>query len=61
TRGQASAEVGATGGGTGPHLHYEVRYMGSTVNPINYFNKDMSPEAYIDLVQQLNEKTVEQP
>ncbi len=59
TRGQVIGEVGATGIVTGPHLHYEVMYMDNTVNPINYFNKDITSEAYIDLMQQLNEKTVE--
>lgn len=59
TRGQVIGEVGATGIVTGPHLHYEVLYMGHTVDPINYFNKDMSAEAYADLMQQLNEKTIE--
>ena len=41
-RGQLIAEAGRTGGVTGPHLHYEVMYMGQVVNPINYFNKDMT-------------------
>lgn len=53
TRGQVIAAVGNTGVSSGPHLHYEVRFRNQTVNPIHYFNKDMSPEAYLELMQQL--------
>ena len=53
TRGQVIADVGNTGVSSGAHLHYEVRFRNKTVNPIHYFNKDMSPEAYLDLMQQL--------
>lgn len=55
TRGQVIGEVGNTGVSSGAHLHYEVRYRNNTVNPIHYFNKDMTPEAYIELMEQLSE------
>lgn len=54
TRGEVIGEVGNTGTSSGAHLHYEVRYRNNTVNPIHYFNKDMTPESYIDLMEQLS-------
>lgn len=51
TRGQVIGLVGNTGLSKGPHLHYEVHYMGKEVNPINYYYGDLSPKQYQQIVE----------
>ncbi len=45
-RGETVAFSGNSGLSEGPHLHYEVRYKGKRVDPLNYLFADTSPEEY---------------
>ena len=46
TQGDVIGYVGSTGWANGPHLHFEIRVNGSTVDPLSYFSNDtLAPDA----------------
>ncbi len=50
-RGQLIGYVGSTGMASGSHLHYEVIKNGIRVNPVYYFNADITPEEYNSILE----------
>ena len=45
-RGDLIGFVGSTGRSTGPHLHYEIKKEGRSINPINFYYGNLSPEEF---------------
>lgn len=51
-RGQIIGYVGNTGTSVSDHLHYEVLFQGEHINPINFFQRDLSNQEYEKLIVQ---------
>jgi murein DD-endopeptidase MepM/ murein hydrolase activator NlpD len=56
-RGDLIGISGSSGQSTGPHLHYQVEQSGQHMNPVNFFNNDMSMEEYTEMIQAFGSKT----
>ena len=57
-RGEQIGEMGSTGRSSGPHLHYEVIYRGSKVDPMSYIQVNMDPEEFEKIVERVNEDAI---
>ena len=50
-RGDIIALSGNSGLSFVPHLHYEVRYRDTRVDPVHYFFLELSPEEYQRIIR----------
>lgn len=57
-RGQIIGYVGSTGRSEAPHLHYEVLYKMRPINPINFFQRDLSNDQYEKLIEISKKETI---
>lgn len=58
-RGDTIGLAGNSGRSTSTHLHYEVLYKNRPVNPVNYFNRNISEEEYEKLMENMRETKYE--
>ncbi|MGL4908203.1 MAG: M23 family metallopeptidase [Bacteroidales bacterium] len=56
-RGQIVGLMGNTGKSTGSHLHYEVLLRGKAINPINFFNDDLTVTEFEKIIDALAGRT----
>ena len=56
-RGQVIGYVGSTGTSVSPHLHYEVLFKNEQINPINFFQRDLSNQEYEKLINLASSST----
>ena len=57
-RGQVIGYVGNTGRSEAPHLHYEILYNFTPINPINFFQRDLGNEEYEKLIEISKQETI---
>ena len=50
-RGETIGLVGSTGKSTAPHLHYEVRYNGDPIDPVNFYFNDISEDEFDRMIE----------
>lgn len=60
-RGDRIGEVGKSGKVTGPHLHYEVLFRGSQINPMSFMDMEMPVEEYQLMIGRRTAETVGGP
>ncbi len=56
-RGDLVGLTGSSGTSSGPHLHYQIDQYGQHLNPLYYFNNDLTREEYFDMIQLLTSST----
>jgi murein DD-endopeptidase MepM/ murein hydrolase activator NlpD len=56
-RGQVIGYVGNTGLSQAAHLHYEILYHRNQINPINFFQLDLSKSEFEKLVLNAEKST----
>lgn len=55
-RGEVLGTLGSSGRSTGPHLHYEIRKDGRSVNPFYFFYENITSDEYSLLASRANVK-----